>query len=78
MFDVERRTLLTTIDLRLWVAPHSLKLGPDGLIYIPCENSAKVAVVDRETNAVIETMDTGSTNWNLYPFSFTPASILND
>jgi DNA-binding beta-propeller fold protein YncE len=62
VFDLERRVLLTTIDLRPCVAPHTLKLGPDGLIYITCENSAKVAVIDRETNTVVETIDTGSRN----------------
>jgi DNA-binding beta-propeller fold protein YncE len=62
VFDLERRVLLTTIDLRPCVAPHTLKLGPDGLIYITCENSAKVAVIDRETNTVVEAMDTDSTN----------------
>ena len=35
-----------TIDLRPYIAPHTLKLGPDGLIYITCENSAVVAVID--------------------------------
>ena len=30
------------IDLRPYIAPHTLKLGPDGLIYITCENSAVV------------------------------------
>jgi DNA-binding beta-propeller fold protein YncE len=62
VFDLERRVLLTTIDLRPCVAPHTLKLGPDGLIYITCENSAKVAVIDRETNTVVEALDTDSTN----------------
>ena len=45
VFDLEKRALLTTIDLRPYIAPHTLKLGPDGLIYITCENSAVVAVI---------------------------------
>jgi hypothetical protein len=32
-----------------YIAPHTLKLGPDGLIYITCENSAVVAVIDPST-----------------------------
>ena len=40
VFDLEQRALSTTIDLRPYIAPHTLKLGPDGLIYITCENSA--------------------------------------
>ena len=62
VFDLEKRALLTTIDLRPCIAPHTLKLGPDGLIYITCENSAKVAVIDRETNKVVEAIDSGSNN----------------
>jgi YVTN family beta-propeller protein len=62
VFDLERRALLDTIDLRPYIAPHTLKLGPDGLIYITCENSAKVVVIDRATNKVVEAIDSGSTN----------------
>ncbi len=62
VFDLERRSLLTMIDLRPYIAPHTLKLGPDGLIYITCENSAKVVVIDRGTNTVVDAIDSGSTN----------------
>src|SRR6185312_5573292 len=62
VFDLEKRALLTTIDLRPYIAPHTLKLGPDGLIYITCENSAKVVVIDRHTNKVVDAIDSGSTN----------------
>jgi YVTN family beta-propeller protein len=44
------------------IAPHTLKLGPDGLIYITCENSAKIAVIDRTANKVVDAIDSGSTN----------------
>jgi DNA-binding beta-propeller fold protein YncE len=62
VFDLDKRALLTTIDLRPYIAPHTLKLGPDGLIYITCENSAKVVVIDRHTNKVVDAIDSGSTN----------------
>jgi YVTN family beta-propeller protein len=62
VFDLEKRALLTTIDLRPHIAPHTLKLGPDGLIYITCENSAKVVAIDRKTNKVVDAIDSGSTN----------------
>ena len=62
VFDLEKRALLTTIDLRPYIAPHTLKLGPDGLIYITCENSAKVVAIDRHTNKVVDAIDSGSTN----------------
>ena len=62
VFDLEKRALLATIDLRPYIAPHTLKLGPDGLIYITCENSAKVVAIDPKTNKVVEAIDSGSTN----------------
>src|SRR6516225_7729233 len=45
VFDLHKRAHVGTIDLRPYIAPHTLKLGPDGYIYITCENSAVVAVV---------------------------------
>jgi hypothetical protein len=39
-----------------------LKLGSEGLIYITCENSAVVAVIDRSTHKVVDAIDSGSTN----------------
>ena len=62
VFDLHRRALAATIDLRPYIAPHTLKLGPDGLIYLTCENSAKVVVIDRDKNKVVEAIDSGSTN----------------
>src|SRR5271163_2945417 len=62
VFDLHKRAHVGTIDLRPYIAPHTLKLGPDGLIYVTCENSAVVAVVDRKANKVVEAIDSGSTN----------------
>jgi len=62
VIDLKNRTHAVDIDLRPYIAPHTLKLGPDGLIYITCENSAVVAVIDRSTNAVVDAIASGSTN----------------
>lgn len=62
MFDLERRAHLGDIDLRPLSAPHTPKLGPDGLIYITCENNAAVAVINPALNHVVAIIDTGSTN----------------
>ena len=62
IFDLNRRAYVGDIDLRPYIAPHTLKLGPDGLIYLTCENSAVVAVIDPATNKVIDAIDSGSTN----------------
>ena len=58
----DKRAHIGDIDLRPYIAPHTLKLGPDGLIYITCENSAVVAVIDRTTHKVVEAINSGSTN----------------
>jgi len=62
VIDLHKRTRHADIDLRPLIAPHTLKLGPDGLIYITCENSAVVAIIDPATNRVVGTIDSGSTN----------------
>jgi YVTN family beta-propeller protein len=62
VFDLHARAHIATIDLSPYVAPHTLKLGPDGLIYITCENSAVVAMIDPKTNKVAGAIDSGSTN----------------
>src|SRR6476469_9593276 len=62
VIDLKNRTHAAYIHLRPYIAPHTLKLGPDGFVYITCENSAVVAVIDRSTNTVVDAIDSGSTN----------------
>src|SRR5262249_10997593 len=62
VFDLDRRAHVGTIDLRPYIAPHTLQLGPDGLIYITCENSAGGAGVDPPTNKEVQGVGSGSTN----------------
>ena len=62
VIDLKNRTHAADIDLRPYIAPHTLKLGPDGFVYITFENSAVVAVIDRSTNTVVDAIDSGSTN----------------
>ena len=60
--DCLNRKLVCDIDLRPYIGPHTLRLAADGLIYITCENSAKVVVIDPKTNKVIDAIDSGSAN----------------
>ncbi len=62
VIDLAKRALAEIIDLYPYIAPHTLKRGPDGLIYITCENSAKVVAIDPASNKVVAAIDTGSTN----------------
>src|SRR6267154_4210443 len=80
IIDVAKRAHVGDIDLRPFMAPHTLKLGPDGLIYITCENSAVVAVIDRSTHKVVDAIDSGSTNAHRLIISLVgqPASTENE
>ncbi len=62
VIDCLNRKRLADIDLSPYSAPHTVRLGADGLIYITCENSAKVAVIDPDTQKMIDAIDSGSTN----------------
>jgi YVTN family beta-propeller protein len=62
VIDLDKRSRAGDIDLRPYIAPHTLKLGPDGLIYITCENSAVVAVIDPATHKLVDAIESGSTN----------------
>lgn len=62
VFDLLARKLIDTIDLRPNIAPHTVRLGPNGLVYITCENTATIAVIDPTANKVIDAIGSGSTN----------------
>jgi len=60
--DLEQRQHVFDIDLAPYSAPHGLQLGPDGLLYITCENSGVVALIDLDKRELISVIETGSTN----------------
>jgi DNA-binding beta-propeller fold protein YncE len=60
--DLEQRAHVADIDLSPYIAPHGLQIGPDGLLYVTCEDSAVVALVDLQKRALVGAIDTGSTN----------------
>jgi len=62
VIDLIKRKVVADIDLSPLSAPHTVRRSTDGLIYITCENSAKVAVIDPKTNTMIGAIDSGSTN----------------
>jgi DNA-binding beta-propeller fold protein YncE len=62
LIDLQQRKHVGDIDLRPHVSPHTLKLSPDGLIYVTCENSAVIAVIDPASNTMIESIASGSIN----------------
>jgi YVTN family beta-propeller protein len=62
IIDLLKRKVAGDIGLAPYSAPHTVRLGADGLIYITCENSAVVAVIDPITHKMIDAIDSGSTN----------------
>ena len=62
VIDLIGRKVAHSIDLSPYIAPHTLRLGADGLIYITCENSAVVAIIDPRSHRVTGAIDSGSTN----------------
>jgi DNA-binding beta-propeller fold protein YncE len=62
VIDLIDRKRRPDIDLHPYFGPHTLKLAPDGFIYITCENSAVVAIIDRKVNKLVGAIDSGSTN----------------
>ncbi len=60
--DLTARAHVADIDLSPYVAPHGLQIGPDGLLYVTCEDSAVVALVDLERRVLAGAIDTSSAN----------------
>jgi len=78
VIDLVNRKRLADIDLSPLSAPHTVRRGADGLIYITCENSAKVAVIDPTTNKVVDAIDSGSTNGHRLCISNDGARLYTD
>ena len=60
--DLEKRQHVADIDLSPYLAPHSMQIGPDGLLYVTCENSGVVALVNLDERQLLGAIETGSTN----------------
>jgi WD40 repeat protein len=69
VIDLAQRRHVADIDLSPHVAPHGLQVGPDGLIYVTCENSGVVALVDLAERRMVGAIATGSTNAHRLAFA---------
>ncbi|WBO21315.1 YncE family protein [Sphingomonas abietis] len=78
VIDLARRTRLCDIDLHPLEAPHTLRFGPDGNLYVACENSAAIAVIDGRDHRLIDKIDTGSANSHRLAILDDPALICTD
>lgn len=62
VIDLIKREVKDSIDLSPFRAPHTVRLGADGMVYITCENSAVVAAIDPKTDKLAYAIDSGSKN----------------
>ena len=69
VIDLQRRQHVGDVDLSPYIAPHGLQIGPDGLLYVTCENSGVVALVDLQQHKLVGAIETGSTNSHRLAFS---------
>jgi DNA-binding beta-propeller fold protein YncE len=60
--DLVTRRHVADVDLSPYTAPHGLQIGPDGLLYVTCEDSGVVALVELANNRVVGAIETGSIN----------------
>lgn len=78
VIDLARRQRVADIDLTPLEAPHTLRFGPDGNLYVACENSAVVAVIDGRSHALVDRIETGSTNTHRLAILADPPLICTD
>ncbi|MBV9261350.1 MAG: hypothetical protein JO205_08255 [Pseudolabrys sp.] len=62
VIDLKKRKVAKSIDLTPYVGPHTVRSGPGGMVYITCENSAVVAVIDPNRLEMVDAIESGSTN----------------
>lgn len=62
VIDLDKREVSGFIDISPLRAPHTGRLGADGYVYLCCENSAVILVLDPATEQVVSRIDVPSHN----------------
>jgi YVTN family beta-propeller protein len=60
VIDLDRREQVDTISVAPYFAPHGIMVAATGKLWVSCDASAKLIVVNPETRAIEEAFDTGS------------------
>jgi DNA-binding beta-propeller fold protein YncE len=58
--DLAAHQVVGEIDVSPLLAPHGVQLGPDGLLYVSCDQSGQVAVVDCQQERMVGQIEAGS------------------
>jgi len=61
VIDLASRAVTGTISVAPYFAPHGMMVAADGRLWVSCDSSAKLLIVNPRTKAVEEAFDTGST-----------------
>ncbi|WP_213878967.1 WD40 repeat domain-containing protein [Pseudomonas sp. dw_358] len=62
VIDLDSRRLTGFIDTLPYVSPHTGRLGRDGRVYLCCENSATLLIIDPRLDKVVGHIDVASDN----------------
>ncbi|MFT4464510.1 MAG: WD40 repeat domain-containing protein [Sodalis sp. (in: enterobacteria)] len=62
VIDLARCTLRGFIDISPLQSPHTGRIGDDGRLYLCCENSRAIVVIDTDNDRVVERIATPSAN----------------
>ena len=71
VFSLSQQALTGFIELAPLESPHTGQLGSDGLVYLCCENSAAIAVIDPTTDQLVRKI--GLPTQNCHRLAITPS-----
>jgi DNA-binding beta-propeller fold protein YncE len=64
VIDLVSRTVSGTIDLSPYVAPHGIQIDSAGTLYVTCDASRKLLIIDPKTRTIKDAIDTeGTGHW---------------
>lgn len=64
IIDLTARSLAGTIDVSPYVAPHGIQIDAAGTLYVTCDTSRKLLIIDPKTRAIKDAIDTeGTSHW---------------
>jgi DNA-binding beta-propeller fold protein YncE len=76
--DLVSRTLTGTIDVSPYIAPHGIQIDSAGTLYVTCDASRKLLVIDPKTRTIKDAIDTeGTGHWVAVLPNATKAYVVN-
>ncbi|HEX4134464.1 MAG TPA: cytochrome D1 domain-containing protein [Bryobacteraceae bacterium] len=78
IIDLISRTQTGTIDVSPYVAPHGIQIDAAGTLYVTCDASRKLLIIDPKTRAIKDAIDTeGTSHWVAVLPNATKAYLVN-